>query len=63
MVEQRLDNYKKELENELVNILNYWINNTQDIVEGGFYGKIDNYNNVVPGSPKGSVLNLSLIHI
>jgi len=60
-VEQRLITYKKELESELASILNYWINNTQDNAKGGFYGKIDNDNHVIPGSPKGSVLNARIL--
>jgi mannobiose 2-epimerase len=60
-VEQRVNTYKKELSAELGNILDYWINNTQDIVKGGFYGKIDNNNYVIPNSPKGSVLNARIL--
>jgi mannobiose 2-epimerase len=60
-VEQRVNTYKKELSAELGNILDYWINNTQDIAEGGFYGKIDNNNHVISGSPKGSVLNARIL--
>jgi mannobiose 2-epimerase len=58
---EQLNIYKKELEIELGNILEYWINNTQDVAEGGFYGKIDNDNHVIPGSPKGSVLNARIL--
>lgn len=61
MVEQRLNIYKKELEKELGNILSYWSNNTQDIVQGGFYGKININNHVIAGSPKGSVLNARIL--
>jgi mannobiose 2-epimerase len=31
------------------------------MAEGGFYGKIDNDNRVIPGSPKGSVLNARIL--
>ena len=58
---QRLTTYKKELESELTRILDYWINNAQDNTESGFYGKIDNYNQVIPKSPKGSVLNARIL--
>jgi mannobiose 2-epimerase len=58
---EQLNTYKKELETELGNILDYWIDNTQDTAEGGFYGKIDNDNHVIPGSPKGSVLNARIL--
>lgn len=60
-VEQRLSFYKKELNAELGNILDYWINNAQDITAGGFYGKINNHNHVIPGAPKGSVLNARIL--
>lgn len=60
-VQQQLDIYKRELNAELGNILDYWINNTQDITDGGFYGKIDNNNHNIPGSPKGSVLNARIL--
>lgn len=60
-MKQQLEIYKRELEAELGNILDYWINNTQDIEEGGFYGKIDNENHIIPGSPKGSVLNARIL--
>ena len=58
---QQLATYRNELNTELTNILDYWIDNTQDNIEGGFLGRIDNYNNVVPGSPKGSVLNARIL--
>jgi cellobiose epimerase len=61
IVEQQVNTYKKELSTELGNIMDYWINNTQDIEEGGFYGKIDNDNHVIPNSPKGSVLNARIL--
>jgi mannobiose 2-epimerase len=60
-VEQRLNFYRKELSAELGSILDYWINNTQDITAGGFYGKIDSHNHVISGSPKGSVLNARIL--
>ncbi|MDB5128177.1 AGE family epimerase/isomerase [Mucilaginibacter sp.] len=60
-IKHQLDTYKKELTNELGNILNYWMANTVDEQDGGFYGKIDNDNNVIPASPKGSVLNARIL--
>jgi mannobiose 2-epimerase len=60
-LKQQLATYKSELEAELDNILTYWINNTQDIEEGGFYGRIDNEDRLVPDSPKGSVLNARIL--
>jgi mannobiose 2-epimerase len=60
-VKHRLDTYKGELTGELENILNYWMANTVDEQDGGFYGKIDNQNNVIHASPKGSVLNARIL--
>jgi len=60
-VEQRINNYKQELNAELGNIMDYWINNIQDIEGGGFYGKVDNDNHVIAGSAKGSVLNARIL--
>ncbi|MEO7216422.1 AGE family epimerase/isomerase [Mucilaginibacter sp.] len=53
--------YKAELSEELENILNYWVDNTIDEADRGFFGKIDNDNEVIPGSPKGSVLNARIL--
>ena len=60
-VEFQLSEFAKELGIELSNILDYWINNTIDEKEGGFFGKIDAGNLVVPGAPKGSVLNARIL--
>ncbi|WP_183557150.1 AGE family epimerase/isomerase [Mucilaginibacter sp. SP1R1] len=60
-VQQQLYAYKNELRAELGNILNYWLKNTPDEVNGGFWGKIDNDNQVIPGAPKGSVLNARIL--
>jgi mannobiose 2-epimerase len=60
-IQELLHTYKQELAGELGNILNYWMANTVDEQHGGFYGKIDNDNNVIPASPKGSVLNARIL--
>lgn len=60
MIEQ-LAAYKSELALELQEILKYWINNTVDEKDGGFYGKIDNENILITDSPKGSVLNARIL--
>jgi mannobiose 2-epimerase len=52
-----LTQYKNELTVELNNILQYWIKYTIDEEFGGFYGKVDNDNNIDNNAPKGSVLN------
>lgn len=53
--------YKKELKEELENILRYWVKHTIDPEEGGFYGRIDGDDKVVPGAPKGVVLNSRIL--
>ena len=52
---------KKELQQELVNILQYWMEHTVDKQYGGFYGKIDNDNIVYNNAPKGLVLNARIL--
>ncbi|XHR95771.1 hypothetical protein ACFJIV_03435 [Mucilaginibacter sp. UC70_90] len=44
--------FSTELTGELKNILNYWLNHTVDDVNGGFWGKINNDNQVTPGAPQ-----------
>ncbi|TEW67970.1 N-acyl-D-glucosamine 2-epimerase [Mucilaginibacter phyllosphaerae] len=60
-IKDQLETYRQQLTSELANILNYWMANTVDEQHGGFYGKIDNDNNVIPASPKGSVLNARIL--
>jgi mannobiose 2-epimerase len=57
----QLQVYKNELDAELGNILNYWLKNAPDDVNGGFWGEIDQDNQVVAGAPKGSVLNARIL--
>jgi mannobiose 2-epimerase len=52
---------KLELGDELKHILDYWMLNTVDEVNGGFFGKIDNENHVEIEAPKGSVLNARIL--
>jgi mannobiose 2-epimerase len=61
-VQHRLKIFSHELSNELSNILNYWMQNTVDKTCGGFLGRIDNENNIIPDSPKGSVLNSRILY-
>ena len=56
-----LQRYRKELEEELINILDYWQKNTIDKKNGGFFGKINNHNHVFEEAPKGSVLNSRIL--
>ncbi len=56
-----LSQYKNELQNELSAILDYWQTHTPDNISGGFYGKLDNFNNITHDAPKGSVLNSRIL--
>ncbi|OKS85102.1 AGE family epimerase/isomerase [Mucilaginibacter polytrichastri] len=56
-----LQTYKDELNTELVRIMDYWSRYTIDDKNGGFYGKIDQHNNVDLQAPKGSVLNARIL--
>lgn len=49
------------MQQELEDILAYWIKFTMDEKHGGFVGKIDHYNNVYTEAPKGSVLNARIL--
>ena len=60
-IEYQLKKLKNELNDELGHILNYWMKNTPDNEYGGFLGRIDAEDHVVPGSPKGSVLNARIL--
>jgi mannobiose 2-epimerase len=51
-----LEEFKLELESELREILHYWMQYTPDPVFGGYYGRIDNNNQVYPESPRNSLL-------
>lgn len=42
-------------------ILPYWIKKMPDAEGGGFYGQIDGRDNVVPGAPKGAILNARIL--
>lgn len=56
-----LNTYKQETEQELFSILNYWLRYSIDKTNGGFFGKIDNDNNVDTSASKGSVLNARIL--
>ncbi|UOE47617.1 AGE family epimerase/isomerase [Mucilaginibacter sp. SMC90] len=58
---EQLATFSNELTAELKSILNYWLNHTVDEVNGGFWGKIDNGNQVTPDAAKGSVLNARIL--
>ena len=56
-----LQQYYNELDRECISILNWWMEHAIDLSNGGFYGKINNNNEVIEGSPKGSVLNSRIL--
>ncbi|MEO7121058.1 MAG: AGE family epimerase/isomerase [Ginsengibacter sp.] len=56
-----LSQYKNEMQSELSAILDYWQTHAIDNMSGGFYGKLDNFNNVTLDAPKGSVLNSRIL--
>jgi len=60
-VEEQLVAFAKDLNEELIRILNYWQKNTLDHEHGGFYGQIDHFNQVVPDASKGAVLNTRIL--
>ncbi len=56
-----LEQYKKEMEDELQNILAYWMKFAVDTKNGGFAGRIDRHNKIYRDAPKGSVLNSRIL--
>ena len=53
---------KKQALAELTgNILPYWMNRMADNDNGGFLGRIDGMNNIIPGAPKGAILNARIL--
>jgi mannobiose 2-epimerase len=60
-MEKELAQYKREVEKELQDILQYWMKRTVDHVNGGFVGKIDHGEIPHPEAPKGSVLNSRIL--
>lgn len=60
-IEDQLTIFKSELNDELSNILSYWMKNTSDDAFGGFVGRIDEQNKIIEHAPKGSVLNARIL--
>jgi mannobiose 2-epimerase len=56
-----LERYRKETEEELHDILLYWMNFTIDETNGGFIGRITEQNKKHFETPKGSVLNSRIL--
>ena len=53
--------YKNQVENELEEILNYWMRHTKDSLHGGFVGRIDECNVAHSEAAKGAVLNSRIL--
>lgn len=49
------------LANMTGNILPYWMHKMVDEERGGFYGRRDGFDNLVPDAPKGAILNARLL--
>jgi mannobiose 2-epimerase len=60
-MKSRIFSFKYELETELSELLKYWLTMTSDDGFGGFYGQIDEHNNVAPKAEKGLVLNARIL--
>lgn len=54
-------NIKAEFASELDNILEYWKNFSADGINGGFLGKRDHNNKVIPNASKGIILNTRIL--
>jgi cellobiose epimerase len=52
---------KNEMAEELQSILKYWTKKTIDNEYGGFYGRINGNNQLIPENDKGSVLNARIL--
>lgn len=57
----KINYLSSELYDELKRILTYWSENTLDKTYGGFLGRIDSGNNVVPLASKGVILNTRIL--
>ncbi len=57
----QIHQYKKEVNEELFSILNYWMQHTVDNNNGGFYGKVNNENITDANAPKGVVMHARIL--
>lgn len=53
--------FKKEIEKEFHQLLNWWIGNMVDEESGGFYGRIDGHNQLHPKADKAIILNSRIL--
>lgn len=56
-----IDIYKEEVGVELDLLLKWWMDNSMDEINGGFYGAVDNDNKPIYEAPKGLVLNSRIL--
>ena len=61
MIKINLAEYKAEMALELRAILTYWAELTRDVDYGGFYGRLDERDQIDPQAPKGIVLNSRIL--
>ncbi len=57
----KFDLLQYEMGEELLKILDYWRNHTQDLANGGFHGRITHQNKVVQRASKGIILNTRIL--
>ncbi|CAH0995192.1 Cellobiose 2-epimerase [Emticicia aquatica] len=57
----KLVKFKTEIKQELDNILQFWIDNSLDNINGGYVGKMDNEGIVHQNAEKGGVLNARIL--
>jgi cellobiose epimerase len=62
MIPSDFSNLSSEMLGELQHhILPYWLKNTIDSTNGGFYGQIDGDNNIISNASKGVILNTRIL--
>lgn len=60
-MDEQLKAFKTEISAELNNILDFWINNAVDNINGGFIGRMDANDKIYPEADKGLVLNSRIL--
>lgn len=56
-----LEKFSRECDQELVAIADWWVANSQDLLNGGFWGEVGEDNVPVPEATKGIVLNTRIL--
>jgi mannobiose 2-epimerase len=60
--DQKIDQLKKEVEQNLKdNLLSWWSAKTVDYVNGGFYGRVNSKDSVIADADKGGILNARIL--